>query len=234
MHHPLSSPRTTPNVLSQPISANLLPLNLLPRNRQLPPQTLERTLTQLPKGLVQILLILPLRRRNLPYDVLFAHAVDADLLVGEQPDVAVFVVVHVDLDGAGERAGGWVVDVGRAPAAVPVVCGRVFVCDGDDGDGGVVGGGEDAVRGVGVVFRGVCFEGSDEALAVALMLAWGIQSLLAALGAAIMNGRTLGLPVGSPAQSSAQRLPCLSHGQSRKSFVSRRRSIGRLLSCCTR
>jgi hypothetical protein len=182
MHYPLSPPRTTANVLSQSISADLLPLDFLPGNWQLPPETFERTLTQLSKRLVQILLILPLYRRNLPYDVLFADAIHADVLVREQPDVAVFIVVDVDLDGAGKRVGGWVVDVGRAPAAVPVVCGRVFVCDGYDGDCGVVGGGEDAVRGVGVVFRGVCFEGSDEALSEALLLAWGTPSSVGGAG----------------------------------------------------
>jgi hypothetical protein len=74
--------------------------------------------------------------------------------------------VHVDFDGAGERGRGWRVDVGRAPAPVPVVCGRVFVCDGEDGERGVGGGGEDAVGGLRVVFGGVRGEGLDEALAV--------------------------------------------------------------------
>jgi hypothetical protein len=229
MHRPLSSPRTTANILAQPVAADLLPLNLLSRNGQLPPQTLECALTQLSERFVQILLVLPLCRCNLPYDVLFAYAVHTDVLVGEEPDVAVFVVVDIDFDGAGERAGGRVVDVRRAPAAVPVVCGRVFVCDGYDGELGVVGGGEDAVRGVGVVFRGVCFEGLDEALSAALLLAWGVRSSVVT-----MNKRTPGLPVGSPARSSARRLPSQSHDQSQTSSVFLRRSIGRLLSCCTR
>jgi hypothetical protein len=182
MHHPLSSSRTTANVLSQSVSADLLPLDFLPRNGQLSPETFERTLTQLSKRLVQILLILPLCRSNLLYDILFTHAIHADVLVGEQPDVAVFVVVDIDLDGAGKRVGGWVVDVGRAPAAVPVVCGRVLVCDGYDGDCGVIGGGEDAVRGVGVVFRGVCFKGSDKTLSEVFLSARDIQSSVGGAG----------------------------------------------------
>jgi hypothetical protein len=98
-----SPPRTTTNILPQPIPTNLLPLNLLPRNRQLPPQTLERTLTQLPKRLVQILLILLLRRRNLPDHVPLTHPAQADLLVRQQPHIAIFVVVHVNFDAAGQR-----------------------------------------------------------------------------------------------------------------------------------
>jgi hypothetical protein len=83
--------------------------------------------------------------------------------------------VYVDFDRAGKRARRRVVDVGTAPSAVPVVCGRVFVCDGYDGERGVVGGGEDAVRGLGVVLRGVCAEGLDEALSAAILLAQGMR-----------------------------------------------------------
>jgi hypothetical protein len=118
-------------------------------------------------------LVLPLRCRNLPHDILLADTIQADFFVGEQPDVAVFVVVYVDFDGAGQRAGRRVVDVGTAPSAVPVICGRVFICDSYNGERGVVGGGEDAVRGLGVVFRGVCAEGLDEALSAALLLVRG-------------------------------------------------------------
>lgn len=70
--------------------------------------------------------------------------------------------MDVDLYGAGKRAGRGIVYVRAAPPAVPVVCGRVFVCDGQDREGAVVLGGEDAVRGFGIVFRGVCVEGFDE------------------------------------------------------------------------
>jgi hypothetical protein len=53
--------------------------------------------------------------------------------------------VDVDLDRAGEAAGRGVVEVGRAPAAVPVVCGRVLVCDGYKCELRVIFDGEDAV-----------------------------------------------------------------------------------------
>ena len=75
------------------------------------------------------------------------------ILVCEEPHVAILVVVHVDFDGASQTARRGVVEVGRAPAAVPVVCGGVLVCDGDDGEGrGGRRNGEDAVGGFGVVF----------------------------------------------------------------------------------
>jgi hypothetical protein len=103
--HVTSPPRTTPNILPKSIPANLLPLDFLPRNRQLSPQALERTLTQLRKRSVQVFLVFLLRSRNLPHDILLAHIAQADLLLGKQAHVAVFVVVHVDVDDAGERAG---------------------------------------------------------------------------------------------------------------------------------
>jgi hypothetical protein len=43
--------------------------------------------------------------------------------------------VHVDFYAACDGARGRVVDVGAAPAPVPVVCRRVLVCDGDNGEG---------------------------------------------------------------------------------------------------
>jgi hypothetical protein len=70
--------------------------------------------------------------------------------------------VYVDGDGAGERGGGGGEEVGRAPAAVPVVCGRVLGCDGEEGDLRVVGGGVDADVVFGVVFCAVAAEGLDE------------------------------------------------------------------------
>jgi hypothetical protein len=72
--------------------------------------------------------------------------------------------VHVDLDGPGQGVGAGVVDVRGAPTAVPEVGGRVFVCDGDEGERGVVGDGVDAGAGFGVVLGGVGAEGFDEAL----------------------------------------------------------------------
>lgn len=76
--------------------------------------------------------------------------------------------MYVDGDGAGERGRGGGVEVGRAPAAVPVVCGRVLGCDGEEGDLRVVGGGVDADVVFGVVFCAVAAEGLDEGFS-----AWG-------------------------------------------------------------
>lgn len=120
------------------------------------PQRLESALTQTAKRLVEILLVLLLLGSNLPHDlgsICTATSTQVDLLGGEQTHVSVFVVVHVDFYAAGDGAGGGVVDVGAAPAAVPVVCGGVLVCDSDDGEGrGGRRNGEDAVGGFGVVF----------------------------------------------------------------------------------
>jgi hypothetical protein len=43
--------------------------------------------------------------------------------------------VHVDFYATRDGARRCVVEVGAAPAPVPVVCWRVLVCDGDDGEG---------------------------------------------------------------------------------------------------
>lgn len=230
----LSPPSTTSDILSQPIPANLLPLDLLPRDRQLPPQPLERALAQLTKRLVQILLVFLLRHRNLPYDVLLADSTKADVLFGEQPHVAVLVVVHVDFDAAGEGARRRVVDVRGAPSAVPVICGRVLICDGQDGEGGVVGGGEDTVRGFGVVFRGVRVERFNEALAISQLSALGAQIACSSTRVCVKGERTLGPPADSLGRSSAPRLPCPLRGRSRMSFVFLHHSTVRRLGCCIR
>jgi hypothetical protein len=115
-----SSPPATPNILTKPIPTNLLPLNLLPRDRKLPPQTLKRALTQARKRLIQIFLVLFLFSSNLLHDICPSRA-QLDFLGCEQPHVAVLVVVHVDFYAAGDGAGGGAVDVAAAPAAVPVV-----------------------------------------------------------------------------------------------------------------
>jgi hypothetical protein len=150
------SPPTTTNILTQPIPTNLLPLNLLPRNRQLPPERLKRTFTQTAKRLVEILLILLLLGSNLPHNLASVRATtytQADILGSKQTHVSVFVVVHVDFYATCDGTRGRVVDVGAAPAAVPVVCGRVLVCDGDYGEGrGGRGDRVDAMRGFGVMF----------------------------------------------------------------------------------
>lgn len=89
---------------THPITPHLLPLNLLPRNRQLPPQTLKSALTQRREPTIQLLLILFLRDRYLPDD--FAGAGgggkgEGERFGGGEAHVAVFVVVHVNFYGAG-------------------------------------------------------------------------------------------------------------------------------------
>jgi len=73
--------------------------------------------------------------------------------------------VHVDLDRAAQAAGGRQ-GVGRPPAAVPEVLGRVLVCDEQDYDAAVVGGRVDADGRCGKVLGGGfgegLLEGTDE------------------------------------------------------------------------
>jgi hypothetical protein len=61
----LSLTATTPNVLPQLVARHLVPLNLLPRHGQLSSQTLEGALTQIDEALVQLPLVLLLRRGDL-------------------------------------------------------------------------------------------------------------------------------------------------------------------------
>ena len=98
-----------------PISANLLPLHLLPRHGQLPPQPLKLPLTQPHKPLIQFLLIIPLHARNLPQHLrrqrrrtrsrtriaIIRQPDFRDLFGGGETDVAVFVVMDIDVYGAG-------------------------------------------------------------------------------------------------------------------------------------
>ena len=172
-HSPRSSsftfslPPSTPNVLSKPIPANLLPLNLLPRNRQLSPERLERALIQASKRLVQLLLKLLLLACDFPHNLGGTRAAAhrrVDRLVRQEPYVSILVVVHVDVYAAGESAGRGRVEVGGAPTAVPVVGGAVFVGHRDEGEGAVRGRGVDAVGGGGVVFGCMCAQRVDNAL----------------------------------------------------------------------
>lgn len=83
------------------ISSNLIPLHLLPRDGQLPPQSLKRILTQPLKTPIQLFLIPPFNLRNALYN-LRGRGRGAEGggngPFGEQADIAVFVVVHVDFD----------------------------------------------------------------------------------------------------------------------------------------
>lgn len=112
--------------LPNPIPPNLLPLHLRPRNRQLPPQPLKTPLRQLHKRPVQILLIRFLCRCDCFHNIRRATAAgggQGQVFCGEEAHVAVFVVVHVEVDCAGDcgGGGGWGECVGGAVASVPVV-----------------------------------------------------------------------------------------------------------------
>lgn len=164
--------RTTPtNVLTQSVARNLFPLNLLPRHGQLPPEALEGTLAQPREGPVHLLLVLLLYHRYLLRDATARTRGDRGGVgpVGQEPNVAVLVVVHVDLDRALEGSRGWIEYVERPPpsvpgvptldgfpivyraAGIPVVAGAIFVGNNDDCNLGVVLDGIRSVRGVRVV-----------------------------------------------------------------------------------
>lgn len=94
--------------------------------------------------------------------------------------------MYVDLDRASQAAGGGVVEVGRAPATVPVVCGRVLVRDGYKGEFRVVFDRKDTVGGLWVVLVRVGSEALDKALAVDCQrsccmlrrIAWSLHKVL--------------------------------------------------------
>ena len=110
--------------------------------------------------------------------------------------------MHVAFERAGQRAGGWVVEVCGAEAAVPEIGRGVFVRDEEDGEGGGRGGGsggEDAVRGGGrVVFLGVRGEGFGKGGAVgsARRGEGGCQSLCLSEGRESFLGSCVCLSVG--------------------------------------
>lgn len=58
----------SPNILPRLICGNLIPFNLLSRNRQLASQTLKRILTQILKPSIQLFLISSLDLGNLLHD----------------------------------------------------------------------------------------------------------------------------------------------------------------------
>lgn len=197
MHPPscrLPSPTPTPttNLLARPITRHLLPLHLLPRDGQLPPQPLELPLAQPREPPIHLLLPRLLRPRHRPHDLApqqqrvrgrrprlrHRHRRRRERLAAPQPHVAVLVVVHVAREVAAQGPAGGVVEVRGAEAAVPEVCGGVFVGDEEDGEGaaaavvvggvGGVGGWDDGVGGAGwgVVFAGVGGEGFGEGCSV--------------------------------------------------------------------
>lgn len=113
---------STSNILSQAISANLLPFHLHPCYRKLSPETLESALGQLGKGLVELFLVSPLDDGNLLDDVASAWVCASGgrkRLLGQQTDVPVFVIMHVDLDGTRQGARGGGDEELQSVAAVP-------------------------------------------------------------------------------------------------------------------
>lgn len=148
------SPHAKQKSKTYPVATNLLPLNPLPSNRQLPPQPLEAALGKLHESPVELLLELVLRLRNLPNHSIRTTSVrNLHSLACAHPDIAILVVVHVDLDRAAQAAGGRQ-GVGGPPAAVPEVLGRVLVCYEQDGDAAVGGGRVNADGGLGEVLGG--------------------------------------------------------------------------------
>jgi len=125
-------------VQTYPVSTDFLPLHSLPRDRQLPPQTLKAALSQIHKRPIQLFLESILHLGNLPHSRLSAaRGTHLHLLARAHPHIAIFVVMHIYLDRTAERTRGGVEDVRRAPAAVPEVLRRVLVGDKEDCDAAV-------------------------------------------------------------------------------------------------
>jgi len=102
------SPRaSTTNILSEPVTGYLVPLNLLSRNRQLSPQRLERALAKGSEATVEFFLVFLFGGGNLLADAGASSRCDGSGygLGCQKPHVAVLVVVHVDLERSFERAG---------------------------------------------------------------------------------------------------------------------------------
>ena len=90
--------------LPQPIIPNLLPVNLLPADGQLAPKVLERPLAQRPESPIQLLLVLLLVDSDSFHDLSRSSRVQRNLnrLRGEQPNIPIFVVVNIHLNGTGK------------------------------------------------------------------------------------------------------------------------------------
>lgn len=95
------------DILAQSVSPYFLPLHFLSGDRQLPPQALEGTLRHADERPVQLLLVITLRRGDARDNRLGSHRGDrdADRLGGVEGHVPVFVIVHVDVDLAGDGCG---------------------------------------------------------------------------------------------------------------------------------
>lgn len=95
------------DILTQTISTDLLPLHFLSRNGKLPPETLEHTLGCLDEGPVQRFLVIALRRSNPRDNRLGRYGGDGnvDRLSSVEGHVAIFVVMHVNMDVASQGRG---------------------------------------------------------------------------------------------------------------------------------
>lgn len=123
------------DVKAYSVPADLLPLNPLSRDRELSPQPLKASLRQLHESPVQLFLEFILCLCNLPDDSIRATSVrDVNVLARAHPDVAILVVVHINLDRTFQSTRRRREGVGGTPAAIPKVLRRVFVCDEQDGD----------------------------------------------------------------------------------------------------
>lgn len=84
--------------ITHPVATNLLPLDLLTGDRKLSSQTLEGTLIEFCESLVNFCLVALLELCDVANGV--AGVGDGNWLGSLETDVAVFVVVDIDVDGA--------------------------------------------------------------------------------------------------------------------------------------
>lgn len=93
---------STADILSQPVACYLVPFDFLPSDRQLSAQALEGSFAKTRESLVQFLLVLLLRCRDLICDAATAARGIrcCHCLVRYKAHISVLVVVHVDLDGS--------------------------------------------------------------------------------------------------------------------------------------
>lgn len=153
---------SSPYLFPSPVAPNFLPINLLSRDRQLPPQTLKLPFAQPAEPPIQLLLIRLLHPRHRLHNLgrrRGSYTGSRQTFGSGEPHVAVFVVVNVAFERARQHGRCRVVEVEGAEAAIPEVGGGVFVGRQEEGEGRVGGCGVDGVGGGGVVFAGVGGEG---------------------------------------------------------------------------
>lgn len=110
-----------------PVATDLLPLNLLAGDRELSSQTLECTLVELCEGLVDLGLVVLFHLCDLSDSI--RGVGERDGLGSLQADVAIFVVVDVNVDGTGDGGARGSEEVVCAPATVPANLGQSGVPD---------------------------------------------------------------------------------------------------------